>query len=73
MLPAAYYGPGGITNESEIYDPVSRTFSEIDPLFKQRIDIGGQTLLDGTVLVSGGVATGVGPDNLSIFHSSSEV
>jgi hypothetical protein len=70
MLAASYYGPGNITNESEIYDPVSRTFTIADSLFKQRIDIGGQPLLDGTVLVAGGVATGAFG---SVFHSSSEV
>lgn len=70
LLPASYYGPGGIRDEAEIYEPVSQIFTPVEPLFKQRIDIGGQPLLDGTVLVSGGVATG---SYGAIFHSSSEV
>jgi len=70
VLPASYYGSGDIRDESEIYDPVTQTFTVSDDLFKQRIDIGGQPLLDGTVLVAGGVATGAFG---AIFHSSSEV
>jgi cytochrome c553 len=72
LLAGSYYFPGVgiITNESEIYDPVSQTFTIADPMFKQRIDIGGQLLLDGTVLIAGGVATNM-PG--AIFHSSSEV
>jgi hypothetical protein len=62
---------GLITNESEIYTPANQTFTPIDPMFKQRIDIGAQGLLDGTLLVAGGVTTS--PSFPSIFQSSSEV
>jgi hypothetical protein len=45
---------GRITDESEIYDPATRTFAPIAPMFKQRIDIGAQGLLDGTLLIAVG-------------------
>ncbi len=63
-------GSGIITEDSEIYDPISQTFTVVDPMTMPRIDIGGLLLLDGTVLVAGGVATGDFP---TVFHSSSEV
>lgn len=62
---------GLITNESEIYNPATQTFTPITPMFKQRIDIGAQGLLDGTLLIAGGVTTS--PSFPSIFQSSSEV
>lgn len=67
---ASFFGSGMISNLSEIYDPVAQTFTPSDSMFKQRIDIGGQPLLDGSVFVAGGVATG---GFGAIFHSSSEV
>ncbi len=66
------FGGGIITDETEIFAP-GGSFSVATPMVKPRIDIGGQLLLDGTVLVAGGVATNIGPSNLTIFHSSSEV
>ncbi len=62
---------GRITDESEIYDPVTRTFTPVAPMFKQRIDIGAQGLLDGTLLIAGGVTTS--PNFPSIFQPTSEV
>ncbi len=62
---------GRITDESEIYDPATRTFTPIAPMFKQRIDIGAQGLLDGTLLIAGGVTTS--PNFPSIFQSTSEI
>jgi hypothetical protein len=62
---------GRITDESEIYDPVARTFTPIAPMFKQRIDIGALGLLDGTLLIAGGVTTS--PTFPSIFQPTSEV
>jgi hypothetical protein len=62
---------GLITDQSEIYDPVARTFTAIAPMFKQRIDIGAQGLLDGTLLIAGGVTTS--PNFPSIFQPTSEV
>jgi len=62
---------GRITDESEIYDPVARTFTPVAPMFKQRIDIGAQGLLDGTLLIAGGVTTS--PSFPSIFQPTSEV
>jgi hypothetical protein len=76
---SSYYNPthnstgGIITDESEIYDPVARTFTPINPMVKKRIDIGAQGLLDGTLLVAGGVSTRVGAGNLTFFQNSSEV
>ncbi len=64
LIAAGYYNPthaaqggGIITTECEIYDPVTQTFTPTASMFKQRIDIGGQLLLDGTVLIAGGVST----------------
>lgn len=62
---------GRITDESEIYDPATRVFTPIAPMFKQRIDIGAQGLLDGTLLIAGGVTTS--PNFPSIFQSTSEI
>ncbi len=62
---------GRITDESEIYDPATQSFTPIAPMFKQRIDIGAQGLLDGTLLIAGGVTTS--PNFPSIFQSTSEV
>jgi len=62
---------GRITDESEIYDPATRAFTPIPPMYKQRIDIGAIGLLDGTLLVAGGVTTS--PSFPSIFQSTSEV
>ncbi len=76
---SAYYNPphnsagGIITNESEIFDPATRTWTSINPMFKKRIDIGAQGLLDGTLLIAGGVSTKVGAGNLTFFQNSSEV
>lgn len=64
LIAASYYNPthaaqggGIITPECEIYDPAAQTFTPTSSMFKQRIDIGGQLLLDGTVLIAGGVST----------------
>ncbi len=62
---------GRITDESEIYDPATRTFTPVAPMFKQRIDIGAQGLLDGTLLIAGGVTTS--PNFPSIFQPTSEI
>lgn len=62
---------GRITDESEMYDPATRTFTPIQPMFKQRIDIGAIGLLDGTLLIAGGVTTS--PSFPSIFQPTSEV
>jgi hypothetical protein len=62
---------GRITDESEIYDPATRAFTPVAPMFKQRIDIGAQGLLDGTLLIAGGVTTS--PSFPSIFQPTSEV
>jgi hypothetical protein len=62
---------GRITDESEIYDPAARTFTPVAPMFKPRIDIGAQGLLDGTLLIAGGVTTS--PSFPSIFQPTSEV
>lgn len=62
---------GRITDESEIYDPAARTFTPVAPMYKQRIDIGAQGLLDGTLLIAGGVTTS--PTFPSIFQPTSEV
>lgn len=62
---------GRITSESEMYDPVARSFAPIAPMYKQRIDIGALGLLDGTLLVAGGVTTS--PSFPSIFQPTSEV
>lgn len=62
---------GRITDESEIYNPATRTFVAIAPMFKQRIDIGAQGLLDGSLLIAGGVTTS--PSFPSIFQPTSEV
>jgi hypothetical protein len=76
---SSYYNPtnnstgGIITDESEIYDPATRTWTPIDPMIKKRIDIGAQGLLDGTLLIAGGVSTKVGPGNLTFFQNTSEV
>lgn len=76
---ASYYNPthnstgGIITDESEIYDPATRTWTPISPMVKKRIDIGAQGLLDGTLLIAGGVSTRVGPGNLTFFQNTSEV
>jgi hypothetical protein len=76
---SSYYNPphnstgGIITDESEIFDPVTKIFTPIDPMVKKRIDIGAQGLLDGSLLVAGGVSTRVGAGNLTFFQNSSEV
>ena len=62
---------GLITDQSEIYNPAARSFTSIAPMFKQRIDIGAQGLLDGTLLIAGGVTTS--PSFPSIFQPTSEV
>jgi hypothetical protein len=62
---------GRITDESEIYDPATGTWTPIAPMFKQRIDIGAQGLLDGTLLIAGGVTTS--PNFASIFQPTSEI
>jgi PKD repeat protein len=62
---------GRITDESEIYNPVTESWTPVAPMFKQRIDIGAQGLLDGTLLVAGGVTTS--PNFPSIFQPTSEV
>jgi hypothetical protein len=62
---------GLITDQSEIFDPVARTFTSIAPMFKQRIDIGAQGLYDGTLLIAGGVTTS--PSFPSIFQPTSEI
>lgn len=80
VQPSSYYNDthtsagGRISDESEIYTPSpggTGTWSVIDPMFKQRIDIGAIGLLDGTLLVAGGVTTS--PNYPSIFQSSSEI
>jgi len=80
VQPSSYYNDthtsagGRITDESEIYTPSpggNGTWSVINPMFKQRIDIGAMGLLDGTLLVAGGVTTS--PNYPSIFQSSSEI
>ena len=74
---ASYYNDahtsagGRITGESEMYTPATRTFAPIPPMFKPRIDIGALGLLDGTLLVAGGVTTS--PSFPSIFQPTSEV
>lgn len=80
LMPGSYYNPlgtifggGTMSDFSEVFNPASNTFSVVAPMFKKRIDIGGQLLLDGTVLVAGGVATNVGTGKLTVFHSSAEV
>lgn len=62
---------GRISAESEIYDPATRSFTPIPRMFKQRIDIGAQGLLDGTLLIAGGVTTS--PNFPSIFQPTSEI
>ena len=77
VQPSSYYNDthtaagGLITAESEIYTPATRLFTPIEPMFKQRIDIGAIGLLDGSLLVAGGVTTS--PNFPSIFQSSSEI
>jgi len=80
VQPSSYYNDthtsagGRITDESEMYTPSpggNGAWTVIDPMFKQRIDIGAMPLLDGTLLVAGGVTTS--PSYPSIFQSSSEV
>ncbi len=77
VQPSSYYNDthtaagGLITAESEIYDAGTRLFTPIEPMFKQRIDIGAIGLLDGSLLVAGGVTTS--PNFPSIFQSSSEI
>lgn len=76
---SSYYNPphnsagGIITSESEIYDPAAGTWTPINPMVKKRIDIGAQGLLDGSLLVAGGVSTRVGAGNLTFFQNTSEV
>lgn len=77
IQPSSYYNNthtsagGVITAESEIYNPATQLFTPIEPMFKKRIDIGAIGLLDGSLLVAGGVTTS--PSYPSIFQSSSEV
>jgi hypothetical protein len=78
LLAGGYFNPNHtptatVTADAEIYDPVTQTFTAVAPMVKQRIDIGGQLLLDGSVLIAGGASTS--PQQLypTIFNSSSEV
>lgn len=77
VLGAAYYNDthtsagGVITAESEIYTPDTRSFTVIPRMFKPRIDIGALGLLDGTLLIAGGVTTS--KTYPSIFQPTSEV
>lgn len=80
LMAGSYYNPlgsifggGTLSDDVEIFNPVGNTFAVAPNMFKKRIDIGGALLLDGSVLIAGGVATNVGPSKLTVFHSSAEV
>ncbi|MBI5375179.1 MAG: PKD domain-containing protein [Candidatus Schekmanbacteria bacterium] len=79
LIPGSYYNDqhnterGNISPECEIYDPATRTFSATGSMYKKRVDVGGQLLLDGNVLISGGVSTDLQRRWPTMFQTSSEV
>ena len=79
LLASSYYNDthtpegGNMTPDCEIYDPVTRTFKATGSLLMKRIDVGGQLLLDGTVLLSGGVSTDFQRRYPTMFQTSSEI
>jgi hypothetical protein len=78
LIAGGYFNPNHtatatVTADAEIYDPDKGTFTATDPMVKQRIDIGGQLLLDGTVLIAGGASTHPEACFPTIFNSSSEI
>ncbi|OGL40847.1 MAG: hypothetical protein A2042_07530 [Candidatus Schekmanbacteria bacterium GWA2_38_11] len=79
LLAGTYYNVthtaegGNMSPECEIYDPVTRTFKATGSLLMKRIDVGGQLLLDGTVLLSGGVSTDFQRRYPTMFQTSSEI
>lgn len=79
LIPGTYYNlthtaeGGNISPECEIYDPATQTFSVTGSLAMKRIDIGGQPLLDGTVLIAGGVSTDFQKRYPAMFQTSAEV
>jgi len=79
LIPGSYYNnehlteKGNITPDCEIYDPATQTFTATGSMYKKRVDVGGQLLLDGNVLISGGVSTDMARRWPTMFQTSAEV